>query len=288
MSLRVGIGTIPCQVPVGGPLNVAESYEEILKLARIAEDAGFDTIWFSEHHGAPNSHLPSPLVMLAAVAAVTDRIGLGTAMVLAPFQHPLRFAEDCAVVDQISHGRLMVGVASGWFDEEFAAFGIPMRERAGRTEELIRICRAAWDNEHFSFHGRYFDFEHVAITPKPAGTLPIVLGNGWVSTDGVVPAYALRAMWNQIGSYLSWHGADSAEGDDLPPIDEQELRNRGFLGTPEEIAEQARPWLEAFAGRELHLLFRIHYPGLLNEEVEPVVRLFASEVIPRLKAIAGS
>jgi alkanesulfonate monooxygenase SsuD/methylene tetrahydromethanopterin reductase-like flavin-dependent oxidoreductase (luciferase family) len=182
----VGLGTISGQVPSDGLRSVADTYRDILALARIADEIGIDSLWFSEHHGAADDHLPSPIVMLAAAAAVTTRIALGSGVALAPFQHPIRFAEDCAVVDQLSRGRLIVGLAGGWRDEEFVAFGVPRSERIGRTTELAAICRAAWDEAEFSFSGRWFSCRDVRVTPRPVGHLPLLFG-------GSVPAAAARA-----------------------------------------------------------------------------------------------
>lgn len=186
MTVRFGLGLFTGQVPSGSGRTVADDYADTLALARLAEGAGFDSLWVSEHHGAADGYLPSLMVMLSAVAAVTQRLTLGTAVVLAPFQHPLRFAEDCAVVDQISRGRLLVGLGIGWRKREFEAFGIPMAERVGRMTELVRVCRAAWDQEQFSFHGKHFRFEDVVVTPKPFHRVPIMLG-------GSVAAAAARA-----------------------------------------------------------------------------------------------
>jgi probable F420-dependent oxidoreductase len=341
MSLHVGIGTFPGQLPVGDPRTVADVYQDILALAQVAETAGFDSFWVSEHHGTLAQHLPSPLVLLAAAATVTSRLRLGSAVVLAPFQHPIRFAEDCAVVDQLSRGRLIVGLGAGWREKEFAAFDIPLSERGSRTAELVQICRAAWDQGRFSFSGRYHRFDDVLVTPKPSGRLPLFLGgsapgavaragrladgfigtgtpqigldrfrekvdgfdraardagrqprelavgfhvNAWVTPDGTVPASVRQAMWAQIGNSQRWHSG--ASGDTLPPLDEREIGKRAFMGTPSEVAEQVRPWIEAFGGRELHVLFRLHYPGLTAEEAEPAVRLFGAEVIPELRKAA--
>lgn len=186
MSVRIGLGPVTGQVPPGSGRSVADEYAEILGLARLAEACGFDSFWVSEHHGAADGYLPSLLVMLGAVAAVTHRLGLGTAVALGPFQHPLRFAEDCAVVDQLARGRLQVGLGAGWRREEFASFGIPTDERIGRTAELVRICRSAWAGGRFTFRGRYFSYDDVAVTPTPFGRIPLLLA-------GNVPAAAERA-----------------------------------------------------------------------------------------------
>ena len=176
VPLKVGLGLFTGQLPPGGARTAAEEYDDILELCRLAEETGFDSVWVSEHHGAADSYLPSLTVMLGAIAAVTKRVELGMGVVLGPFQHPLRFAEDCAVLDQLAHGRLIVGLAPGWREEEFRAFGVPITERVGRNRELVEVCRRAWSEERFSFAGKYFQYDRVAVTPKPARHLPIVLG----------------------------------------------------------------------------------------------------------------
>jgi alkanesulfonate monooxygenase SsuD/methylene tetrahydromethanopterin reductase-like flavin-dependent oxidoreductase (luciferase family) len=174
--LSVGLGLLTAQLPPGGGRSPSEEYRDLLRLARLAEKAGFDSVWLSEHHGAADGYLPSLPVLAAAIAAVTERIQIGFGVVLAPFQHPLRFAEDCAVLDQLARGRLIVGLAPGWREEEFRAFGVPRSERIRRTLELIRICKLAWSEERFSFSGRLFSYDQVAVTPKPFHPLPVYMG----------------------------------------------------------------------------------------------------------------
>src|SRR6266700_1476557 len=168
MALRVGLGLFTAQVPPGSGRTFSEEYADVLALTRDAEEVGFDSVWVSEHHGAADGYLPSLTALLAAMAAVTRRVELGMGVVLGPFQHPLRFAEDCAVVDNIAGGRLIVGLAPGWREEEFRAFGVPITERVGRNAELVKICRLAWSGRRFSFEGKYHRYEQVAVTPPPA------------------------------------------------------------------------------------------------------------------------
>jgi probable F420-dependent oxidoreductase len=341
MTVRVGLGLVTGQVPPDIGRTVADEYADVLALARLAEAVGFDSFWVSEHHVAEDSYLPSLLPMLAAVAAVTDRILLGTAVALAPFQHPLRFAEDCAVVDQLSRGRLIVGLGAGWRKREFSAFGIPTAERVGRTMELARICRAAWDEERFTFAGTHFSYDDVSVTPKPYGHLPLFLGgsvpaaaqragrladgfigtpqnqigqlrsqvrvfddaardagrdpsqlaigfhvNAWVSPDGTVSGDVLQAMWNQVGRYALWHAQDDAStATDLPPLDEAAIRARAFIGTPAEVTAEARPWVEEFGARDLHMIVRLHYPGMTALDADAAIRSFATDVLPHLRAV---
>jgi probable F420-dependent oxidoreductase len=178
MPLRVGIGLFTGQIPSGSDRTFAREYRETLELIRLAEALGFDSAWVSEHHGASDGYLPSLLVMLGAVAAATNSIRLGTGLVLTPFHDPLRLAEDAAVVDQLSDGRLLLGLGLGWRDEEFRMFGIPRAERLPRTVEAIEILRRAWTGERFSFDGEIFSYDRVRVTPPPAqpGGPPILLG----------------------------------------------------------------------------------------------------------------
>jgi probable F420-dependent oxidoreductase len=178
MSVKVGIGLFTGQIPSGSTRTFEREYRETLDLVRLAEALGFDSAWVSEHHGSSDGYLPSLLPMLAAFAAVTDRIGLGTAIVLTPFHDPLRLAEDAAVVDQLSGGRLQLGLGVGWREEEFRMFGVPIAERVRRTTEAIEVMRRAWTGDRFSFEGRSFRYDRVKVTPPPArpGGPPIWLG----------------------------------------------------------------------------------------------------------------
>jgi probable F420-dependent oxidoreductase len=178
MAVRVGVGLFTGQIPEGSPRTFAQEYRETLELVRLAEALGFDSAWVSEHHGASDGYLPSLLPMLAAMAAVTERISLGTGIVLTPFHDPLRLAEDAAVVDQLSNGRLILGLGIGWRAEEFRMFDIPMPERLQRTVEAIEVLRRAWTGRRFSFRGRAFRYDRVRVTPPPArpGGPPIYLG----------------------------------------------------------------------------------------------------------------
>jgi probable F420-dependent oxidoreductase len=178
MAVRVGVGLFTVQIPVGSGRTFAREYRETLDLVRLAESMGFDSAWVSEHHGASDGYLPSLLPMLAAFAASTERLQLGTGVVLAPFHDPLRLAEDAAVVDQLSEGRLILGLGIGWRSEEFRMFGVPSSERAIRTAETIDVLRRAWTGRRFSFEGHTFSYDRVKVTPPPAreGGIPIYLG----------------------------------------------------------------------------------------------------------------
>ncbi|SHK53727.1 probable F420-dependent oxidoreductase, Rv2161c family [Pseudonocardia thermophila] len=149
-------------------------YRDVVPLAVAAEEAGFDSFWVTEHHGLPDGYLPSPLTMLAALAPVTERIQLGTGVVLAPLHHPLRLAEDAAVVDRLCGGRLILGLGLGYAAHEYRAFGVDPATRGARLSALIGALRQAWTGKEFDcpelgLHG-------VRVTPTPAHPIPIWLG----------------------------------------------------------------------------------------------------------------
>lgn len=178
MAVRVGVGLFTGQLPEGSSRTFTQEYRETIELVRLAEALGFDSAWVSEHHGSSDGYLPSLLPMLAAMAATTERIDLGTGIVLTPFHDPIRLAEDAAVVDQLSGGRLILGLGIGWREEEFRMFDVPMSERLQRTVETVEVLRRAWSGRRFSFRGRAFRYDRVRVTPPPArpGGPPIYLG----------------------------------------------------------------------------------------------------------------
>jgi alkanesulfonate monooxygenase SsuD/methylene tetrahydromethanopterin reductase-like flavin-dependent oxidoreductase (luciferase family) len=153
--------------PPGSGRSFADLYRAAFEQIELAEDLGFDSIWLTEHHFTDDGYLPSLLPMAAAIASRTKRVTIGTYVLLAPFTHPLKLAEDAAVVDVISNGRLRLGLGQGYRGEEFAGFGVPRAERLGRTLETIEILKRAWSGERFSFKGRYFQFTDVRILPPP-------------------------------------------------------------------------------------------------------------------------
>ena len=142
-------------------------YQETLEQVAWADSLGFDSVWLSEHHFTDDGYLPALFPMLAALATRTSHMRLGTAVLLAPLHHPLRLAEDAAVVDVLSGGRLELSVAPGYRAEEFALLGVRRAERGRRTDETIEIVKAAWRAQRFSYRGSCFRFEDVVVTPPP-------------------------------------------------------------------------------------------------------------------------
>ena len=176
MAFKLGVGLFTGQIPATSRRTFHQDYGDAIALARLTEEQGLDSAWVSEHHFSSDGYLPSLLPLLAAFAAVTDRIELGTGVVLAPFHDPIRIAEDFAVVDQIAGGRVIAGFGVGWRLEEFRAFGVDLSSRVGRMQELVEIVRRAWTEDRFDHAGRHHSYSGISVTPKPARVPPILIG----------------------------------------------------------------------------------------------------------------
>jgi probable F420-dependent oxidoreductase len=184
--------------------------ESLVKVAQYAEAAGIDSLWAGEHIVVPSPQPPDygiapeipfldAIVALALAAANTSSITLGTGVIELPLHQPVLLAKQLASVDQISNGRLIVGVGVGYLALEFAALGVALEERASRTDEYLAALRALWTTDAPEFHGRHVDFAGVDAHPRPVrdGGPPILIGgnsgrarrravtgaNGWIPYD---------------------------------------------------------------------------------------------------------
>ena len=175
------VGYFPCtQDPPDGQ-NIAGLIDELLEQADVCEEVGFDGFFFTEHHQQQDGYLPAPVLMAGMVGARTHRIKVGTCVLLAPLYHPIRLAEDIAVIDQATRGRMIAAVGIGYQPDDFDAFGVPVKQRARRTEECVEILRHAWSGKPFTYDSKFHTIENVRVTP-PAyqdGGPPIWLA-GWV------------------------------------------------------------------------------------------------------------
>lgn len=140
-----------------------EALEEII----LAEELGFDSVWLAEHHFSRYSIMPNPLMMATAIAQRTKRIRIGTAVVIAPLYDPLRLAEDIALADCLSDGRIDIGYGRGYQPLEFAGFGIDQSEATGRMNEIIDILKLAWTQDNFSYSGKYYHYRDISVYPRP-------------------------------------------------------------------------------------------------------------------------
>ena len=156
------------QLPCGAGFSEQQRYKDIIAQIELGDVLGFDTAWLGElHFGRAFSILPDPLMVLAAAAQRTTRIRLGTAVMLLPLHHPVKIAEEAAIVDILSDGRLEFGVGRGAFPLYYVGFDVPQEESRERFEEALDFILAAWKSEEFSFDGKYFRAHDLCVIPRP-------------------------------------------------------------------------------------------------------------------------
>jgi alkanesulfonate monooxygenase SsuD/methylene tetrahydromethanopterin reductase-like flavin-dependent oxidoreductase (luciferase family) len=146
---------------------LASVYARALERIEIMDKSGFDAVWLAEHHFSSFSVCPSVHMMGVLAAARTTRLRIGTGVSLAPFYHPLRLAEEVALLDVLSGGRVNWGAGRGFARVEFENFGVPPEESSARFRETVEIVLRAWTEERLSFAGTHFHFDGVEILPKP-------------------------------------------------------------------------------------------------------------------------
>ncbi|MFP8873223.1 MAG: LLM class F420-dependent oxidoreductase [Myxococcota bacterium] len=177
-----------------GPFGLPDHLEN---LGRCAEEAGIESAFTVEHVVVPKDYqseypysptgkmpgdetapIPDPLLPLAFLAAVTEKLRLGTGVMILPQRHPAYVAKQVATLDNLSGGRAILGVGIGWLKEEFDALEIPFSERAARTEESVRAVRSLWGSETSSFDGKFYRWGALESYPKPVqpGGVPILVG----------------------------------------------------------------------------------------------------------------
>jgi alkanesulfonate monooxygenase SsuD/methylene tetrahydromethanopterin reductase-like flavin-dependent oxidoreductase (luciferase family) len=142
-------------------------YARALERIEVMDREGYDAVWLAEHHFSSYSVCPSVHLMGIHVAARTRRLRIGTAVSLAAFYHPLRLAEEVALLDVLSEGRVDWGAGRGFDPLEFRTFGVPVEESAARFRETVEVVLAAWTHERLTWKGECFAFDDVEVLPKP-------------------------------------------------------------------------------------------------------------------------
>ena len=165
-ALRFGVA-YDFRNPPGSTMSNPELYARVLAQAELVDQLGYDQIWITEHHFVEDGYVPSFVAVAGAIAARTLRVRISSDILLLPFANPLRLAEDLAVLDNLSGGRMELGVGMGYAPHEFRAFGVARRERVSRTEEGIEVLRRAWSGERFDFHGAHWRFDGALVRPRP-------------------------------------------------------------------------------------------------------------------------
>jgi probable F420-dependent oxidoreductase len=181
----------------------------IRRVAEAAEEAGFDSVWATEHiivgTEARDTYgrVFDPLLVLGWISSFTDRIGLGTSILILPLHHPIELAKQVATLQELSGGRFRLGVGMGWHEDEFRFMGYPFHGRGRRADEAIRLMRALWSGES-SFSGEYWSFENAAFEPRPDPQPELWIGGG--------SARAVRRVL-ELGDV--WHPSRSVGPDDV-------------------------------------------------------------------------
>jgi alkanesulfonate monooxygenase SsuD/methylene tetrahydromethanopterin reductase-like flavin-dependent oxidoreductase (luciferase family) len=170
---------------------------QVAEQTRLAEQVGFGMAWFAEHHFSNYCVCPSPLLMAAHCAGLTNRIRLATGVLVLPLYRPSRLIAEIAMVHALSGGRLVLGVGSGYQPYEFERFGVDLAQSKEMTIELIEMVRRGLSEEFFEFSGRYFTQPRTHIAPRCAGVLPEI----WVA--GEAPAMQRFAARHDLASIVS-------------------------------------------------------------------------------------
>lgn len=200
-SLRFGI-VHDFRCPQESEITMPQVYGETFEQIEHAEQLGLDLCWFTEHHFIADGYLPNFVPVAAAAASRTTRMRFSTDICLLPFRHPIRLAEDLAILDNISNGRMELGAGMGYATHEFQGFDIPISRRVSLTEEALQILQLAWGGEAFNFEGKRYRFSNLRVTPDPVqqGGPPL-----WLAATS--PAGARRAA--AFGTHLLPQGPKS-------------------------------------------------------------------------------
>lgn len=269
------------------------------RLARLAEAAGFDSVFAVDHVALPERYestypyapggrlpgtqftaMPDPLIWMAFAAAATTRLRLMTGVIILPLRNPLVLAKQVATLDHMSGGRIELGIGVGWLREEFEALGVPFAERGRRADEYVGAMRALWREDGASFAGRFVSFEGVTCDPKPlARAVPIIVG-------GHSEAAARRA--GRLGD--GFFPSIGAQVDTMPLFDvvrrsaEAAGRDPGAIeilaGCPGALPGSGQNPLEAVAERQRQGVDRIVLPlGAFLPDLEDSLPRFGERVI---------
>ena len=225
--------------------SIAIDGPQSLEICKRAEAAGFESVWGGEHvvlpdsihskypytedgkiPAEPDTPIPDPLIWLAFAAAAAPSLRLGTCILIVPQRNPLILAKELATLDQLSGGRVELGLGVGWLEEEFDALGVPWARRGARNDEYIAAMRALWAGPHAEFHGEFVDFEPATCSPRPVnGNIPVLVGGDTDAAirravriaDGYFPG---EGDHERLGALLGrLHRAAEAEGRDPASIE---------------------------------------------------------------------
>jgi probable F420-dependent oxidoreductase len=302
--MKLGI----CLPHYGRPIEVGR----LLDVARRAEARGLDSIWVTDHVIVPRDMaiiyrdaMLDPLAVLPWLCGVTERIMIGTSVIILPYRSPLPVAKLLASVDVLSGGRLIFGAGIGWMEEEFAALGVPIRERASRTDEALALIAKVWTDEYPEMETRYHRLHGLKASPLPLQKPrpPIWIGggsdgafrrtarlaDGWHASAADHAAFgqgvaAVRRYWAEAGRTgepeLSFRVSLLVDGVHHPAADMALLRGRyAIRGSVAQVADALRGYRDLGASHAVLDVSLTTYPAILE-----TIDLLAEEIRPALRA----
>ena len=290
---------IGIHLPHIGPLATREG---ITAFAKLAEEYEFDSLWVSDHvvmprklssryPYSPDGNFPvppdvpflEPLSTLLFAAAVTERVKLGTTILVIPMRNPIVTAKQLASLDVLSGGRLIVGVGTGWMEEEFQMLGAPFARRGARTDEYIKLFKALWTEENPSFQGKFWQIDEVGFAPKPlqrphppiwtgGHSAPALrragrLADGWHAA--YVGADLLREQYQEVQRHAQEAGRD-------PSSVALSIRTRLPLNDPPAAIDQIQALRDVGAS---HIVVEVFTAEL--EEARSLMDVLANEIRPK-------
>jgi probable F420-dependent oxidoreductase len=214
------------------------SPDGIRRVTEAAEELGFDSVWATEHiivgpeAVEPYGRVYDPLVTLGWIAGMTERIGLGTSIVLVPLHQPMRLAKEVATLQELCGGRFTLGVGMGWHKDEFQFMGVEFEGRGRRADEAIQVMRALWKGER-DFHGQYWSFENATSEPHPSPQPELWVGGS-----------SERAIRRALELGDAWHPSRGSDADHVRRVKEQHPELRVI---PRASPESVEAMLEAGA-----------------------------------------
>ncbi len=308
---------IGISLPSVGP---AGEREFVLDVARAAEGLGFHSVWTTDHIAFPKVRTTEypyqesttelafspgmdwldPIAVMGVVAGATERITIGTSVLVVPYRHPVVLAQELASLDRLSEGRIVLGVGSGWMDEEFAAVGVPKRERGPRTDESIDLMQRLWEaTQPISFDGRFWRLDEVVLASHPhrPGGPPVMvggntepalrragrLGDGWLGMEVFVEQVAAkREILNRAAEEAGRDPAAitvSVRRGLVPAFDVTNFLpdRRSIAGGPKDVAGE----LEAYAAEGVSLV--VLDLALIVPDILATMEWLATEVLPLIE-----
>lgn len=263
----------------------AEVYNREVSAMLAADELGYDTVWIAEHHFRTYGIVPNVMQVLTYVAGRTKNVRLASGIVILPFHNPLKAAEEAAVVDLLSQGRLTYGFGRGYHGAEFAGFRLSMDDTRERADEILEIMRKAWAGETFSHKGEFYDIPELKIIPKPLqNPVPLVVA---AISESSVAHYARMGIPVLLDSTVTtselrhligvWKTTAAAHGHDPDAGQHVVMRLVNLTDSNEEAKEMAMRGVKVnYAGQSS----KVYDPFLAYKDAPSAQERFALDSAP--------